>query len=74
MQAYRYRMIVSWSEPDQLWLVEVPELPGCMADGATPEEAVANARTIIGEWIMVARKDGRPVPEPEALDVPATAG
>lgn len=73
MPEYRYRMIVRWSEPDQLWLVEVPELPGCMADGATPEEAVTNARTIIDEWIMVARMDGRPVPEPQASDVPATA-
>jgi predicted RNase H-like HicB family nuclease len=44
-----------------------------MADGATPEEAVTNARTIIDEWTMVARMDGRPVPEPQASDVPATA-
>jgi predicted RNase H-like HicB family nuclease len=44
-----------------------------MADGATPAEALANAEVIIGEWIMVARKDGRPIPEPQHHDVPASA-
>ena len=43
---------------------EVPELPGCMADGATYEEAVVNAQVIIGEWIETARELGRPIPEP----------
>jgi predicted RNase H-like HicB family nuclease len=73
MPEYKYRMVLTWSEPDELWLVEVPELPGCMADGATPSEALANAQIIIDEWIAVARKDGRPVPTPQQLDVPASA-
>ena len=62
-QQYHYRMNVFWSKRDQAWLVEVPELPGAMADGATPEEAVANAQVIIEEWIETAREDGRPIPD-----------
>lgn len=61
---YKYRMNVWWSEDDHAWLVEVPELPGAMADGATPEEAVANAQVVIENWIAVARELGREVPEP----------
>jgi len=64
---YKYRMNVWWSEEDQAFLVEVPELPGAMADGETPEEAVANAQEVIANWIAVARKRGREVPQPEAL-------
>lgn len=63
---FTYRMIVSWSDEDQLWLVEIPDLPGAMADGATPEEAVQNAQIIIAEWIEVARQDGRPIPDPRS--------
>ncbi|WIG58098.1 MAG: uncharacterized protein OJF49_000843 [Ktedonobacterales bacterium] len=73
MPEYKYRIILTWSEPDNAWLAEVPELPGCMADGATPAEAIANAQVIIGEWIEIAREDGRPVPEPQHHDVPASA-
>ncbi len=61
----RYEMIIYWSEEDQAFLVEVPELPGCMADGETYEEAVANARQVIDEWIETAREEGRPIPEPK---------
>jgi predicted RNase H-like HicB family nuclease len=64
---YKYRMNVWWSEEDQAFLVEVPELPGAMADGATPEEAIANVRETIRLWIAFAREHGREVPEPEAL-------
>jgi predicted RNase H-like HicB family nuclease len=71
-QQYHYRMNVYWSEPDQLWLVEVPELPGAMADGTTPEEAVAHALEVIENWIEVARMDGRPVPLPQQYDVPTS--
>ena len=60
----RYEMIVYWSEEDQAFVVEVPELPGCMADGATYLEAIANAEVIIQEWIETAREWHRPVPEP----------
>jgi predicted RNase H-like HicB family nuclease len=61
----RYEMIIYWSENDQAFLVEVPELSGCMADGATYTEAVTNAEVIIREWIETARELGRPIPEPK---------
>lgn len=60
---YRYEMVVYWSEPDNSFLVEVPELPGCMADGPDYIAAVSNAQTVIEEWIETAREDGRSVPE-----------
>jgi predicted RNase H-like HicB family nuclease len=59
-----YSMIVSWSEDDQCYLVSVPDLPGCMADGATPDEAVDNVKKVIAEWIDTARELGRAIPEP----------
>ncbi|MBL8529764.1 MAG: type II toxin-antitoxin system HicB family antitoxin [Burkholderiales bacterium] len=58
-------MIIYWSEDDQSFVVEVPELHGCMADGATYEEAVANARRVIDEWLDTARELGRPIPQPK---------
>ena len=61
----KYELIIYWSDEDQSFVVEVPELPGCMADGETYEKAVANAQTIIQEWIATARELGRPVPEPK---------
>jgi len=70
---HRYRMNVYWSERDGLRLVEVPELPGAMADGTTPEEAVAHAQEVIANWIEVARMDGRPIPQPQTYDIPASA-
>jgi predicted RNase H-like HicB family nuclease len=51
----RYELIIYWSKPDESFVVEVPELPGCMADGQTYEEAVANAQEVIAEWIDTAR-------------------
>jgi predicted RNase H-like HicB family nuclease len=60
----RYELIIYWSKDDSSFVVEVPELPGCMADGQTCAEAVANAEKIIDEWIETARKLGRPIPEP----------
>ncbi|MCR4891446.1 MAG: type II toxin-antitoxin system HicB family antitoxin [Lachnospiraceae bacterium] len=60
-----YEMIIYWSDEDNCYLVEVPELPGCMADGKTRTEAVANAEVIISEWIEVAKEDGRTIPEPK---------
>lgn len=61
----RYELIIYWSEEDSSFVVEVPELPGCMGDGATYEEAVTNARQVIEEWIQTARELGRTVPEPK---------
>ena len=60
-----YEMIIYWSKEDEAFLVEVPELPGCMADGATQEEALANAKTVIREWIETAKELGREIPEPK---------
>ncbi len=57
-------MIIYWSDEDEAFIAEVPELPGCAADGATYEEAVANARVIIAEWLETAQELGRPIPEP----------
>ena len=69
---YKYRLELRWSPEDGAWLVEVPELPGAMADGAMPEEAVAHAQEVhaqevIDSRIAFAREQGRAVPEPEAL-------
>lgn len=62
---HRYEIILSWSEEDQAYVAEVPELPGCAADGRTYQEALANAEVVIGEWIETARELGRPIPEPK---------
>ena len=67
----KYRMVVYWSEQDQLWLVDVPDLPGAMADGKTPAEAVAMAQKVIENWLEVARMDGRPIPPPQ-VEQPTT--
>jgi len=60
----RYEVIIYWSEEDQAFLAEVPELPGCMADGATYAEALAHAEVAIGEWIETAQELGREIPVP----------
>ncbi len=60
----RYELIIYWSAEDNAFIVEVPELPGCAADGATYSEAVANVQTVIDEWIETARDLGRDIPEP----------
>jgi predicted RNase H-like HicB family nuclease len=60
----RYEMIIYWSDEDQSFVVEVPELPGCMADGPTYRKAVANAERIIDEWIQTAYELGREIPVP----------
>ena len=62
---YQYELIIFWSDEDQRYLVEVPELPGCMADGETYEEALRNVRVIIEEWIETARSLGREIPQPK---------
>lgn len=60
----RYEIVLYWSEEDQAFIAEVPELPGCAADGTTYHEAVANAELVIEEWIETARDLGRSVPQP----------
>jgi len=61
---YRYEVILYWSDADQAFIAEVPELPGCVADGQTYREALANIETVIEEWIETARELERPIPEP----------
>ncbi len=61
----KYEMIIYWSDDADAFIVEVPELAGCAADGRTPEEALANARVIMQEWIDTARELGRPIPGPK---------
>jgi predicted RNase H-like HicB family nuclease len=61
----KYELVIWWSEDDNAFLVEVPELPGCMADGPTYEEALASVQTIIAEWIETAQDEGRPIPLPK---------
>jgi len=62
---YKYEMIIYWSVEDDAFIAEVPELAGCMADGKTYGEAVANAEAIIDEWIETAKELGRVIPEPK---------
>jgi len=60
----RYEVIIYWSAEDDAFIAEVPELPGCAADGPTYEAALANVRIIINEWIETAQELGRSIPEP----------
>lgn len=60
----KYEMVVYWSEDDDAYVVEVPELPGCMAAGRTYEEAIKNTITVIKEWIETAMELGREIPKP----------
>jgi predicted RNase H-like HicB family nuclease len=62
---YRYEIIIYWSQEDHAFIAEVPELPGCAADGATYQEALSNVQVIIQEWIETAKELGRPIPEPK---------
>ena len=61
----KYEVIIYWSEEDGSFIVEVPELPGCMADGRGYQEAVANAEIVINEWIETAKELGREIPKPK---------
>jgi predicted RNase H-like HicB family nuclease len=61
----KYEIILYWSIDDQAFIAEVPELPGCAADGSTRQEALQNAEMVIEEWIDTARELGRPIPEPK---------
>lgn len=61
----RYEVILYWSDEDQAYIAEVPELAGCMADGESYQVALANAEAIIQEWLETAQVLGRPIPEPK---------
>ncbi len=62
---HKYEIIIYWSNEDQVFIAEVPELPGCMAHGNTQEAALANANQAIQLWIDTAREFGDPIPEPK---------
>ncbi len=61
---FKYELVIWWSEEDQAFLAEAPELPGCMADGLTYEDTVKNVSVVIQEWLESARELGREIPAP----------
>ncbi len=61
----KYEVIIYWSEEDKAFIAEVPELPGCAADGATHQEALSNVEVVIQEWIETAKELGRQIPKPK---------
>ncbi|MEW6664062.1 MAG: type II toxin-antitoxin system HicB family antitoxin [Thermodesulfobacteriota bacterium] len=61
----KFEIIIYWSSEDHAYVAEVPELPGCMADGKSYQEALSNAEQVIEEWIETAAKAGRPIPLPK---------
>ena len=62
---HRYEIIIFWSDEDQAFVADVPELPGCMAHGSTHEAALQSAHEAITLWIETAEEDGRPIPQPK---------
>jgi len=62
---WKYEIIIYWSEEDRAYIAEVPELPGCAADGPTYRQALANVEAVIQEWIDTAKELKRPIPEPK---------
>jgi predicted RNase H-like HicB family nuclease len=61
----KYEIIIYWSQEDNAFIAEVPELSGCMADGKTYRQALSNAEVVIREWIDTAKELGRPIPQPK---------
>lgn len=61
----KYETIIYWSQDDEAFIAEIPELPGCAADGETAQAALRNVEQVAREWIETARELGRPVPEPK---------
>ena len=61
----KYEIIIFWSDEDQVYVVDIPELPGCMAHGDTEEGALANAKDAMAFWLDTARELDRPIPEPK---------
>lgn len=62
----RYEILIYWSQEDQAFIAEVPELPGCAADGESYQQALQNVEIIMQEWIETATKKGRPIPQPKS--------
>ncbi len=61
----KYEVVIYWSKADDAFIAEVPELPGCAADGKSYKEALANVEVVVSEWIDIARELKRPIPEPK---------
>ena len=61
----KYEIVIYWSQEDNAFIAEVPELPGCIADGKTYRQALSNAEVVIREWIDTAKELGRPIPQPK---------
>jgi predicted RNase H-like HicB family nuclease len=61
----KFEVIIYWSAEDNAFIAEVPELPGCAADGRSHGEALANAEVVVREWLETAKLLGRPIPEPK---------
>jgi predicted RNase H-like HicB family nuclease len=61
---FRYEVIIYWSESDQAYIAEVPELPGCAADGPSYRKAILAVEVVMKEWIETAKELGRPIPKP----------
>lgn len=65
MDKYKYEIIIYWSDEDNCYLAEVPELPGCVSDGKTYNDCLSNLETIIDDWIETAKLQGREIPKPK---------
>ena len=63
--ATKYEIILYWSEEDESYIAEVPELPGCISDGSTYQDTLKNVEIVIQEWIETAKELGREIPEPK---------
>jgi predicted RNase H-like HicB family nuclease len=61
----KYEIIIYWSQDDEAFVAEVPELPGCMADGKTHKDALKNVETVISQWVETAKSMGRNIPQPK---------
>ncbi len=66
-----YEITIYWSEEDQAFIAEAPELAGCASDGVTRQEALANLEIVIDEWIETARELKRPIPQPKGQRIAA---
>ena len=65
MNKHKYEIIIYWSDNDEAYIAEVPELSGCMADGQTYAEVITNVETVIDEWVETAKALGRTIPQPK---------
>ena len=62
---YKYETIIYWSDEDQSFIADIPELPGCMAHGASPDEVLVNAQAAMQLWLDTAQEFGDPIREPK---------